>query len=182
MNGTWKIGTTSVGAAATLLAGILSLGGGSDPGGAQARSAERTSGPGWDLVGMPAEDVGAVVATRGDGLPAASLPTTAASRPADTPVSATVTSVARATGEVREDQPESLSVTIPRRVTVVLPRYEGGRSTEVTPPEYTPGTTPSIETKDNQVIIDLGEPGTFTPPSVRRGEPGTLTPPEVIVE
>lgn len=182
MNGTWKIGTTSVGAAATLLAGILSLGGGSDPGGEQARSVERTSGAGRDLVGMPAEGVAAVVA-RDDGMPAAALVAeTAASPPADTPVAATVTSVARAAGDVREDRPESLSVTIPRRVTVVLPRYEGGRSTEVTPPEYTPGTTPSIETKGNQVIIDLGEPGTLTPPSVRRGEPGTFTPPEVIVE
>jgi hypothetical protein len=78
--------------------------------------------------------------------------------------------------------PGAVEVKVPRRVTVTLPGYEGGTLPAVTPPRYHAGTAPTVERDGRQVVVDLGEPGTVTPPSVHRGQSGTLSPPGVVIE
>lgn len=78
--------------------------------------------------------------------------------------------------------PVTITVTIPRRVTVVLPSYSGGSLPTVTPPQYEAGTAPSVEHRGSQIVIDTGERGTLSPPAMSPGEPPTITPPQVIVE
>lgn len=77
---------------------------------------------------------------------------------------------------------KSVTVTIPREVTVTLPEYEGGRDPWVTPPAYRPGTHPSVEQDGRRVVIDPGESGTWTAPTVDPGEPGAVTPPRLTIE
>ena len=180
MNRTWKVGTTSVGAAASLLAGVLAFGGDSDPGEARASSAERASVVRRDLAGAHRADpdlrVDEIV-RRGGGAAVGEAREMVTSLPEDTRSGSWTT----ATGVVADDG-ASLTLTIPRRVTIVLPQYEGGRPPGATPPTYTPGTAPSVDRSDRRLIVDLGESGTFTPPAADPGEPGTFTPPEVILE
>ena len=187
MNRTWKIGTTGAGAAASLLAGILSFGGDSDRGKAKTPSAEPMSVVRRDLVGVDragSNRRGADTDLRGEGGAAVARAQrmAAVSVPDSTASWATFTGAAVGATEVAADDRAALTVTIPRRVTVVLPQYEGGRPPEATPPTYTPGTAPSVGRSDRQLIVDFGESGTFTPPSADPGESGTFTPPEVIVE
>lgn len=81
-----------------------------------------------------------------------------------------------------DSQPESFTITIPHRITVVLPSYEGGRAPSATAPTYEPGTAPSVKRDGRKIVIDPGESGTWTAPGVDPGERGTFTPPQVIVE
>ena len=80
------------------------------------------------------------------------------------------------------DDIQSITVTVPHQVTVVMPSYEGGREPSVTWPTYEPGTDPSVEQDGRKIVVDPGESGTWTNPDVDPGESGTLTPPQVIVE
>jgi hypothetical protein len=185
MNGTWKIGAAGAGAAASLLAGLLSLGGDHDAGGAFTRPAGKPSARHHDLVTVHRADSELRADRRrpGGGGDAAVTP---GREVAAVPSGGAASAVPVATGvgamRAQAGDPGSLTLTIPHRVTIVLPRYEGGRPPEATPPSYTPGTAPSVGRRDRQVIVDLGEPGTFTPPSADPGESGTFTPPEIIVE
>lgn len=193
MNKNVKIGATGMGAVATLFAATLSLGAGG-----QGHARPTDSIRGTDIAeadreltsilstvdhprrlawGTSASHLATSVsdppdgstATSGSGLPDGSPGTNA---PLD----------ADASNRSGENGSKGISVTIPRRVTVTFPDYQGGSLPSVTPPSYQPGTPPSVKQNGRQIVIDLGESGSMSPPEVKKGESGTFTPPRIIIE
>lgn len=190
---TMKIGAASMGTLA-LFATALSLGSGTgQPEGAAASSAQRsdhtalvaprsssTSIPGasHDDAGSRLDD-GFVTSWQrrpGHGV-RAGLVTMSSNTGSDASASS-----GNGTASPNGSQPESVTITIPHRVTVVMPSYEGGRAPSATAPTYEPGTAPSVERDGRKIVIDPGESGTWTAPEADPGERGTFTPPQVILE
>lgn len=85
-------------------------------------------------------------------------------------------------GSSDDDNSQAIVVTIPHRVTIVPPRYEGGSAPSATPPYSEGGSDPTITQDGRKIVVDPGESGTWHYPEVDPGQPGTVTGPDVDVE
>lgn len=182
---TTKYGAAGVGAL-TLFATALSLGGGADI--SSVAGTSRAAGRGAALAAPdhPSTSTPGSLADLGTSLDRhhdrywlrthriAVLPTMVTRGSSSEP--------SRPTGSSPTDpDSDSVSITIPHRVTVSMPGYESGRTPSVTPPSYEGGTAPSVVRDERRIVIDPGESGTWTAPGADPGKPGTFTPPQATV-
>ena len=181
-----KIGATGLGAAATLFAAAFSIGGGGQAasGHIAGVSPAARSEVARCLHGCEPSTVrSAFGVLRSIAVPGNASRTESGTTGVLGASAATSTDTASAPSLIPQgSNADRITLKVPRRVTVILPNYEGGSPPRVTPPTYEAGSPPSVEHQGREITIDLGEPGSVTPPAVQPGEPGTFTPPGVIIE